>query len=133
MARIPWKALFEAAEGARKKAYAPYSQFFVGAALMAADGTIVSGCNVENASYGLTLCAERNAAAHLVVLGKRPVACAIVVDSQRPTPPCGMCRQVLAELGSLKLLVRTRTVRGKKEARFSVADLLPHAFTPDFL
>jgi cytidine deaminase len=131
--RIPWTELFAAAERARKLAYAPYSRFHVGAALYAADGTIVACCNVENASYGLTICAERGAAANLVVQGKRPIACAIVVDSKRPTPPCGMCRQVLAELGSLRLEVRSRTARGKKEARWTVGELLPHAFTPDFL
>lgn len=133
MPRIPWPELFARAERARKLAYAPYSRFYVGAALLAEDGSIVDGCNVENASFGLTICAERAAAAAMVAQGKRPVACAIVVDSERPTPPCGMCRQVLAELGSLDLEVRTRTVRGKKEARFLVRDLLPHAFTPDFL
>ena len=131
--RIPWAEMFELAEAARQKAYAPYSRFHVGAALLADDGTIVAGCNVENASYGLTLCAERNAAGALVALGKRPIACAIVVDSKRPTPPCGMCRQVLAELGSLEMPVISRTVKGNKEARWAVRQLLPHAFTPDFL
>jgi cytidine deaminase len=131
--RIPWALLFEAAEIARKKAYAPYSRFQVGAALLAADGTIVAGCNVENASYGLTLCAERNAAGSMVAMGKRPIACAIVVDSKKPTPPCGMCRQVLAELGALDMPVISRTVKGNKEARWTVRQLLPHAFTPDFL
>lgn len=131
--RIPWNELFAAAERARQRAYAPYSRFKVGAALLAADGTIVAGCNVENASYGLALCAERAAVGALVALGKRPIACAIVVDSKKPTPPCGMCRQVLAELGSLSLEVRSRTVRGGHEARWTVKGLLPDAFTPDFL
>ena len=131
--RIPWDELFARAEAARRKAYAPYSRFHVGAALYAPDGTIVAGCNVENASYGLALCAERAAAGQLVALGKRPIACAIVVDSKKPTPPCGMCRQVLAELGSLDLVVISRTVRGNKQARWTLRALLPHAFTPDFL
>lgn len=131
--RIDWNALFAAAERARKKAYAPYSRFKVGAALLAADGTVVAGCNVENASYGLALCAERAAMGALVALGKRPVACAIVVDSRKPTPPCGMCRQVLAELGVPTLEVRSRTARGGREARWTVKGLLPDAFTPDFL
>jgi cytidine deaminase len=131
--RVDWTLLFTRAEQARRQAYAPYSRFHVGAALLADDGTIVAGCNVENASYGLTLCAERAAVGQVVVLGKRPVACAIVVDSREPTPPCGMCRQVLAELGSLDLEVRSRTVRGKKTAKWTVRELLPDAFTPDFL
>jgi cytidine deaminase len=131
--RIPWDELFARAEAVRKKAYAPYSKFKVGAALLAADGTIVAGCNVENASYGLALCAERSAVGQIVALGKRPVACAIVVDSKKPTPPCGMCRQVLAELGGLDMPVISRTVRGNQEARWTVGELLPDAFTPDFL
>lgn len=133
MAAIPWEELFAAAERARRRAYAPYSNFRVGAALVSADGVIVEGCNVENASYGLTICAERNAMAQLVLLERRPVAVAIVVDSDQPTPPCGMCRQVLAEFGGPKLQVRTRTVKGKKELRATLGRLLPHAFTPEFL
>lgn len=130
---IDWEALYSAAEEARRVAYAPYSRFQVGAALLTDKGTIVKGCNVENASYGLTVCAERNAINAAVLRGETPVACAIVVDSKQPTPPCGMCRQVLAEFAALDAPVRTRTVKGKKEVRSTVGKLLPFAFTPDFL
>ncbi len=123
-----WKALFAAAEQARRRAHASYSKFNVGVAVLASDGTIHPGCNVENASYGLTVCAERNALARAVVEGKRPVAVAIVVDSRRPTPPCGACRQVLYELCEPSTPVVTRTVSGKQK-RYTVGGLLPDAFS----
>jgi cytidine deaminase len=130
--RVDWEALFQRAEAARRLAHAPYSRFRVGAAVLATDGTVHVGCNVENASYGLTVCAERNALARMVVEGKRPAAVAIVVASRRPTPPCGACRQVLSELCPGKLEVRSRTANGK-EQRFTVRGLLPHAFGRDDL
>ena len=132
MVEVPWQQLFEAAELARQRAYAPYSKFQVGAVILCDDGSITAGCNVENASYGLTVCAERNAAGAMVLAGKKPVAVAIVVDSREPTPPCGMCRQVLAEFGAPALPIASRTVSGK-EAHWTVAELLPHAFTRSFL
>jgi cytidine deaminase len=83
---------------ARQQAYAPYSRFLVGAALLCADGTVVDGCNVENASYGLCICAERTAVAAAVAGGRRRFrAVAIATASTPPATPCGMCRQVLAE------------------------------------
>jgi cytidine deaminase len=127
-----WKALFAAAEHARARAYAPYSKFKVGVAVLTEDGEIVEGCNVENASYGLTVCAERNALAAVVVKGKRPAAVAIRVDSDKPTPPCGACRQVLFELGGPDLELRSRTAKGDEE-KYSVGELLPHAFDKSFL
>ncbi len=133
MPAVAWDALFAAAEVARQRAHAPYSRFLVGAAILCDDGAIVSGCNVENASYGLTCCAERNAIGAMVVGGARhPVAVAIVVDSQKPTPPCGMCRQVLAEFGTAALPVRSRTLSGQEQG-WTVGELLPHLFNRDFL
>lgn len=129
---VPWQQLFEAAELARQRAHAPYSKFQVGAVILCDDGSISAGCNVENASYGLTVCAERNAVGAMVVAGKKPVAVAIVVDSREPTPPCGMCRQVLSEFGAPGLPIGSRTLGGQ-EARWTVAELLPHAFTRTFL
>ncbi|ATB49845.1 cytidine deaminase [Corallococcus macrosporus] len=129
---IPWERLFEEAARVRARAHVPYSRFPVGAAVLYADGAVVAGCNVENATYGLTVCAERNAFAAGVAQGHtKPVAVAIVVDTPQPCPPCGMCRQVMAEFGGQDLPVRSRTPRGD-EARYTLEGLLPHAFTKDF-
>jgi cytidine deaminase len=133
MSDIPWDALFQAASEARERAHAPYSRFPVGAAALYEDGAVVPGCNVENASYGLTVCAERNALGAAVVQGHRGLrAVAIVVDTPEPCPPCGMCRQVMAEFAVPGLPVRSRTPAGK-EARYTLGELLPHAFTRSFL
>ncbi|MFZ5441554.1 MAG: cytidine deaminase [Myxococcota bacterium] len=132
MSPVDWTQLFTAAEQARQRAHAPYSKFQVGAAIACDDGSLVSGCNVENASYGLTVCAERNAIGALALAGRKPVAVAIVVDSREPTPPCGMCRQVLAEFGTPELPVASRTLSGV-ETRWTLGELLPHAFTRSFL
>lgn len=92
--------LVTAARAARAHAVAPYSGFKVGAALETADGSIVSGCNIENATYGLTLCAERVAMFKALSDGHRQfVAVAVVADTEAPTPPCGACRQILWEFG----------------------------------
>ena len=131
MSDIPWERLFEAADAARKKAHAPYSKFMVGAAVLNDDGSISVGCNVENASYGLTVCAERHALAAMVLAGRKPVAVAIVVDSRTPTPPCGACRQVLAEFGDAAMPVASRTLSGQR-ADWTVGGLLPFAFTKAF-
>jgi cytidine deaminase len=130
---IPWESLFQQAGKVRERAHVPYSRFPVGAAVLFADGTVVAGCNVENATYGLTVCAERNAFAAAVAQGhSRPVAVAIVVDTPTPCPPCGMCRQVMAEFAGPELPVRSRNLKGE-EASYSLRELLPHAFTRDFL
>jgi cytidine deaminase len=95
-----YKELFEMAKEVSKKAYAPYSNFHVGAALITDKGNRYIGCNVENASYGLSICGERNAIFNMVASGERKiVAIAIYVDSEKIFPPCGACRQVLAEFG----------------------------------
>lgn len=130
---IPWEQLFEQARKVRERAHAPYSRFPVGAAVLYADGAVVAGCNVENSSYGLSVCAERGALAAGVAQGhSRPVAVAIVVDTPTPCPPCGMCRQVMLEFAPKDLPVRSRNLKGD-EARYSLGELLPHAFTRDFL
>lgn len=133
MADIPWEQLFESARKVRERAHAPYSRFPVGAAVLFADGSVVTGCNVENSSYGLSVCAERSALAAAVAQGLgRPVAVAIVVDTPSPCPPCGMCRQVMTEFAPPSLPVRSRNLQGD-EARYTLGELLPHAFTRDFL
>ena len=132
---VPWEELFKAASEVRAHAYAPYSNFQVGAALLCEDGTIVAGCNVENSSYGLSICAERNAIARAVVEGRgrlKLVAVAVVVDSREPCPPCGACRQVMVEFGGPELPVRCRNLRGQETVHL-LEELLPHAFTRSFL
>jgi cytidine deaminase len=118
--------LVDAARAARANAFAPYSKFAVGAALLCQDGTIVRGCNVESASYPLTMCAERNAVFAAVAGGKRKfVAIAIAGPSDARTSPCGACRQILAEFGPD--MVVYYTVPGGVEETTARA-LLPDAF-----
>lgn len=128
---LPWAALFDAAEQARRRAHAPYSKFAVGVAIWCDDGSIITGCNVENASYGLTVCAERNAIAAMVLGGRTPRALAITVDTARVIPPCGACRQVLAEFANASLPVRSRA--RQLEQGWTLGELLPAAFDSGFL
>ena len=117
-------ALIKAAWEAREKAYAPYSNFAVGAALLAADGRVFPGCNVENISYGLTNCAERVAIGAAVAAGVTKFsAVAVVADTGVPISPCGACRQVLAEFGVPVVILANR--EGSLE--FSLEELLPRA------
>ena len=127
-----WITLTERAMGAMERAYAPYSGFRVGAALLAADGSVTEGSNVENAAYPAGICAERAAVAAAVTRGVRSFrAIVIATEADSPAPPCGMCRQVLMEFApELELLSVTR---GGAEARWTMAELLPHAFTPTSL
>ena len=120
--------LLEAARAAQGRAYAPYSEYRVGAALEAVDGSVFSGCNVDNASYGLTICAERTALGAAVSAGARRFRRLVVVsDSDPPASPCGACRQMLAEFG---LHLEVRAVGPVREQRWTLAELLPDAFTP---
>jgi len=121
------KDLIGAARNARRKAVAPYSGFKVGAALETADGTIVTGCNVENATYGLTVCAERVAMFKALSEGHRAFRrVAVVADTDAPTPPCGPCRQILWEFGG-DLEVILANLR-REMGRHRLADLLPLPF-----
>jgi cytidine deaminase len=109
--RIDQEALIEAATEAHRRAYAPYSHFQVGAALLGESGRIYRGCNVENVSYGLTSCAERNAVFGAVLEGERSfLAVAVVTGADTPTAPCGACRQVLVEFarsGDMAVILAT--------------------------
>jgi cytidine deaminase len=120
-------ALVAAARKARRRAVAPYSKFKVGAALETEDGTVIEGCNVENASYGLTMCAERVAMFSALAQGHRKFRrIAVVADTDAPTPPCGPCRQILWEFGG-NLEVTLANLRGVTGTH-RMADLLPLPF-----
>lgn len=121
-----------AALAAMRNAYAPYSRFRVGAALRGVDGTVVAGCNVENASFPSGTCAERGALAAAVARGVRQFDLLVVAtEAVEPTPPCGMCRQALAEFAPGLSVVSITT--GGKRAEWVLSDLLPQPFTPALL
>lgn len=124
-----WTPLLDAAWRARANAHAPYSRFQVGAALLTASGEVLAGCNVENASYPVTLCAERGALSAAVAGGLRPgglVAAVVVTEAEALTPPCGACRQALVEFaGRLPVLLANRETRELHR----LEALLPHSFT----
>lgn len=123
--------LISAARNAQARAYAPYSNFRVGAALESSDGTVFVGCNVENASYGLTICAERAAICAAVSAGFTRFRRAVVVSNvDPPAAPCGACRQVLAEFG---LDLPIDGVGSSMTSRWRLSDLLPAAFGPEQL
>lgn len=124
---MPEDRLLDAARAVQPRAHAPYSGFRVGAALEAMDGQVFVGCNVENASYGLTICAERSALVAAVAAGQRRFRRIVVVsDSDPPASPCGACRQMLAEFG---LDLRVDAVGPGQAQRWTLAELLPDAFT----
>lgn len=119
-------AWIDAAWQARENAHAPYSQFQVGAALVTSDGRVFTGCNVENISYGLTICAERVAIGAAVAAGARDFqAIAVVADTRDPISPCGACRQVMAEFGIPRVLLANRS----GHVEFTLRALLPRAST----
>ena len=129
LAEADARKLFEAARGASAKAYAPYSRFHVGAAVLADDGRIFAAANIENASYGLTSCAERNAVFAAVFAGVRTiVAVAIHTPTGEAVSPCGACRQVIYEFGSTATVISC--CDGPSERRWSIDELLPGAFGP---
>jgi cytidine deaminase len=134
---IDWEPLRAAARAAMRRAYAPYSDFPVGAAALVDDGRVITGCNVENASYGLSLCAECSLVSALHGEGKKPhdhggsaprlVAVAVVDGNGEPVMPCGRCRQLLWEHGGPELLLET--AGGIRP----LSEVLPDAFGPDDL
>jgi cytidine deaminase len=121
---MEYDELVAAAWRTRDHAYAPYSKFAVGAALLTTQGRIFTGCNVENLSYGLSICAERVAIGAAIAAGVREfLAIAVVADTQVPISPCGACRQVLAEFGALQVILANRSER----LEFCIEDLLPRS------
>jgi cytidine deaminase len=114
-------------------AHAPYSKFKVGAALLAADGQLYTGCNVESASYSLTVCAERVALLKAASSGVRKIkSIAVVADTEEPVPPCGACRQMISEFGEEGTEVISANLQGKAQV-FTIKELLPTPFDPSFL
>ncbi|HRY83422.1 MAG TPA: cytidine deaminase [Candidatus Cloacimonadota bacterium] len=127
MINIDLIELLERAKAAAANAYAPYSGYKVGSAVLSSEGSIFTGCNVENASYSLTICAERNAIFNAVASGQKSfLALAVYVDSTRNFPPCGACRQVMSEFApSLKVIFGNRN----EVVETTLAELLPGAFS----
>jgi cytidine deaminase len=121
--------LIEEARRARERAYVPYSNFGVGAALLAEDGTVYHGCNIENAAYPVTICGERTAIFKAYSEGNRSfVALAVIADTPRPVPPCGSCRQVMFELLPKDLPVYLSNLKGEYITT-TVEQLLPGGFS----
>ena len=124
--------LVTAAKEARQNSYAPYSEFRVGAAIETDDGQVFTGCNVESASYGLTVCAERVAIWKAISEGKHKIKnIAVVCDTKELTPPCGVCRQIIWEFGG-NIPVTLANLNGGRET-IEMKDLLPRAFDTKFL
>ncbi|MBQ4335292.1 MAG: cytidine deaminase [Myxococcaceae bacterium] len=135
MNKIDWNELIQAAEGVRQNAYAPYSRFTVGAALKGKSGRVYIGCNVENSSFGLTMCAERNAVFQAVAAGEREFIALVLVAGESSggalCPPCGACRQVLAEMCAADMPIAL--VAGQKRSIHRLGDLLPLTFDHTFV
>jgi cytidine deaminase len=127
---VPMAVLIEAAREARGHAYAPYSEYFVGAAIATRSGRVFAGCNVENATYGATICAERSAIVQMVAAGERePVACAVVTSGPRGGSPCGICRQVLWEFAADMPIALIGDGPGRTSRRLTtLRKLLPDGF-----
>ena len=127
MTEIDTQALIGIALDARQRAYAPYSNFKVGAALLSVEGTIFTGCNVENASYGLAICAERNAICNAVALGEQKFRAMVVAAAPLATP-CGACRQFLVEFGTDILVVSVNACDSTETKSWTSGELLPESF-----
>jgi cytidine deaminase len=122
-----YKKLIKEAEKARKKAYTPYSKFQVGAAVLCADGKMFTGCNIENASFGLAICAERVAIFKAISEGSTKFeAIAVIADTDKPCSPCGACRQVISEFGEDTTLIMAN-LKGDVKIK-KIKELLPEAF-----
>ena len=134
MSQLPTdEALFEAAEAIRAKAYAPYSRFHVGAAILADDGEIYAGCNIENAAYPVGNCAEASAIAAMIAGGgKRITRIYVTGPGAAPVTPCGGCRQRIREFADLDVVVISHGVEGEPLI-CSLEQLLPYSFGPEFL
>jgi cytidine deaminase len=126
--------LFAAAAIAQKRAHAPYSKAFIGSAVLMSDSHIYAGCNVENASYGGSVCAERVAIFKAISEGAMtPIKEILVVsDAEKPWPPCGFCRQIIAEFANEETLIHTANLNGKIKT-FKFLEIFPEAFTPSNL
>ena len=126
---IDWNELTRAATEVRERAYAPYSRYHVGAAILGGSGRIYAGCNVENASYGLSLCAERSAIAQMIAAGEKdPRACVVITPGPIIGTPCGMCRQTLAEFAADLPILLCVADGAVAPVETSIAELLPDAF-----
>lgn len=128
------KKLFTAAKAAQKNAYSPYSGYKIGASVLTSSGKIFAGCNVENSSYGGTVCAERVAIFNAVqALGKIKIKEMVVIsDSKTPWPPCGFCRQVISEFATRDTLIHLANLKGIKKT-FRFEELLPESFGAEFM
>lgn len=128
MVKLDWEPMITVARAAQKNSYSPYSKFAVGAALITGNGKIFAGCNVENASYSATVCAERTAIGSAVVDGEcNPIAMVVLTDADHPIAPCGTCRQVLAEFcDDIPILLIDG---GGRRRLTSLSELLPLQFS----
>ncbi|MCX6582671.1 MAG: cytidine deaminase [Candidatus Aminicenantes bacterium] len=126
-----FEKLLKAAQQIKEKAYAPYSNFHVGAALLTPSGKMYTGCNVENTSYGLTICAERNAIFQMINDGQHEIGEILVIgDTDQFLPPCGACRQVIAEFASKDTIIYMCNRNGQFK-KTSVAEIIPFSFALD--
>lgn len=132
MGSVP-HSLVQAATDAHARAHCPYSGYHVGAAIRTGSGAVVTGCNVENASYPLGTCAEAGAIAAMVLAGERVIAeIAVVTDGDEPGTPCGGCRQRIREFAGPDVLIHSVSATGQVLSR-TLDELLPHSFGPEFL